>query len=568
MQGFPILEIAISLALIYLLMAVLVSGFGELWSTVTHKRARMMKNAIHRLLVGDDPKDAKTSLIFQQLKKNTLSLQPTKDDFTHKVMRTISFGKYKNPDFPVWIDPQTFAQSVISYILKFDPEAVESGNQSAVYIPPRGTGVSGVDPQLEDFMDQLDLAEETLSENLGKGKDLPPIFPLLDNLVSVSENIDELEAKLLKWFDEYSGALTSDYKRALRWPLFISAAVLTVLMNVDSMQIIEVLWDDDATRTEVANAAESFDANTYNQDISGITPDSAKTPSNTELLSDINQAGKELESFGLPIGWNTAKDYGIGTQKDDIKFVFETRNSDPFDEFQNQAIAQQLNQLSTEVILSEDSLVSIRISKPEGIESVNHMYDESGMAAPQKDLTKEYILRHYRESMNQSAQKFILAPDLETDTLHIPKNLTLDSLKLEFVSGTVPSPTDPVEASRDPMETKLIYAELEKDLNPVPSLVLSPKGYVFSRFLTRQERTAKELKIEVEIGNPENNQITVTNHREIDPYGYLTFWEVFKRNWALVNFSKLLGWFVTAFAASLGAPFWFDLLRKILSIKK
>ncbi len=34
-----------------------------------------------------------------------------------------------------------------------------------------------------------------------------------------------------------------------------------------------------------------------------------------------------------------------------------------------------------------------------------------------------------------------------------------------------------------------------------------------------------------------------------------------------ISFSSLLGWFITAFALSLGAPFWFDLLNKLMKLR-
>lgn len=47
----------------------------------------------------------------------------------------------------------------------------------------------------------------------------------------------------------------------------------------------------------------------------------------------------------------------------------------------------------------------------------------------------------------------------------------------------------------------------------------------------------------------------------------LAIWASFIGLWAWFIFTKLIGWGVTAFALSLGAPFWFDLLSKFVNIR-
>lgn len=49
-------------------------------------------------------------------------------------------------------------------------------------------------------------------------------------------------------------------------------------------------------------------------------------------------------------------------------------------------------------------------------------------------------------------------------------------------------------------------------------------------------------------------------------WGFVT-WIAFLWFWCWFCFTKLVGWGVTAFALSLGAPFWFDLLSKFINIR-
>ncbi|HEY6327886.1 MAG TPA: hypothetical protein VI756_01015 [Blastocatellia bacterium] len=72
---------------------------------------------------------------------------------------------------------------------------------------------------------------------------------------------------------------------------------------------------------------------------------------------------------------------------------------------------------------------------------------------------------------------------------------------------------------------------------------------------------------------PVNNQIT---DQELKTLGQLLGWPPadpadqrnwFERIWSGLSWEQLLGWILTAIAVSLGAPFWFDILKRIMNLR-
>ena len=53
----------------------------------------------------------------------------------------------------------------------------------------------------------------------------------------------------------------------------------------------------------------------------------------------------------------------------------------------------------------------------------------------------------------------------------------------------------------------------------------------------------------------------------VDDAGTPLFWCGDSANWVLALLPMLLGWCLTAAAVSLGAPFWFDTLKRFVSIR-
>ena len=88
------------------------------------------------------------------------------------------------------------------------------------------------------------------------------------------------------------------------------------------------------------------------------------------------------------------------------------------------------------------------------------------------------------------------------------------------------------------------------------ALVSASQGYLGSH--------SKEGQIGQDAGLTSNIK-EIENHGL--PIGWNIDWNRDTKGWALFGVSALLGWFITACAVSLGAPFWFDMLNKFIVVR-
>lgn len=119
---------------------------------------------------------------------------------------------------------------------------------------------------------------------------------------------------------------------------------------------------------------------------------------------------------------------------------------------------------------------------------------------------------------------------------------------------------------KDPkLRTQLItqadnFLKAYPDLNQITdSAVIERRDSLFEWGNTLISRDVKNL----------NNVLSIKREK-IEPDGSLTGWEKFIAKigiWFGQFFSGLPGWALTALAISLGAPFWFDLLNKLMKLR-
>ena len=96
-----------------------------------------------------------------------------------------------------------------------------------------------------------------------------------------------------QWFDDSMARVSGWYRRNVQRVLWITAAVLVLLLNVDTVQIGRTLWTDDASRAAVVARAETA---------------AQEDGENLDL-------GETASSLEVPIGWNL---FEVGDEPEDF----------------------------------------------------------------------------------------------------------------------------------------------------------------------------------------------------------------------------------------------------------
>lgn len=188
-----ILDIAIALSFTYFLLGLIVSSVNEIMMMSLKKRNKILEYAIRNLLFDDHWKGIAGKIIdspfIQSLKKN-------------------------NAHFPAYIPAKNFALAVLDTIRGGDTGLLTTGKIREI-LAAENSPVKGETKRI--LLGLLDLAED---------------------------NFSNFQASLEKFYDDAMERAGGWYKKEIqKWLFFISFGI-TVILNVDTIQITKTLWQD------------------------------------------------------------------------------------------------------------------------------------------------------------------------------------------------------------------------------------------------------------------------------------------------------------------------------------
>jgi hypothetical protein len=201
-MSLPILDVAIGLSFIYLLLALICTSVNEMLAGVTNKRGKYLELGITRLLNDDvELKDA---------------------IYKHPLVRGIT--KDAASKLPAYISPKRFAAALLDHI----------------------TGADGSRAKPEDVRQAIDNLN-----NSELRKSLRALIP--EEVIDVDKAHEAIEG----WFNEGMDRVSGWYKRNAQMYAFILAAIVTLALNADSLNMARVLWVNPTLRAQLVDEAKS-----------------------------------------------------------------------------------------------------------------------------------------------------------------------------------------------------------------------------------------------------------------------------------------------------------------------
>ena len=229
----PVVDIAIGLIFIYLLLGLLTTALQEAGAGALKLRGKQLKTAISGLIADGN----KAAPLFEQV-------------FGHPLI-----GGAAATTLPSYVPSRNFALAVI--------DTLSSGSQ--------GTAFS----QIENGIGQMPP---------GSARDALVFF-----IKDAGGDLDKLKASLATWYDDAMDRLSGVYKRYSQLFAVVVGLVLAVGLNIDSINIANTLWTQDALRAKLADAAQAY------------SDKNASVP--TASAADSFQ---QLRDLPLPIGWDNS----------------------------------------------------------------------------------------------------------------------------------------------------------------------------------------------------------------------------------------------------------------------
>jgi hypothetical protein len=232
---FAALDVALGLMFVYLVLSLACTAVNETVSSVLAWRADTLREGIANLL-GSDAERRKL--------------------YAHPVVAGLIRGKsrwwHREERYPSYIPARVFAIAVLNPLK--EGKVTATSVTDAIAALPNGKPKQAV---------------ETL-------------------WVEAADDVSRFRASLETWYDEAMSRVSGWYRRRVQFWLWVWALALTIGLHVDTIQIANTLWTDDATRAAVVARAEK----------------AAGTPLTETNLQNAAENVQELDALRIPIGWS------------------------------------------------------------------------------------------------------------------------------------------------------------------------------------------------------------------------------------------------------------------------
>jgi hypothetical protein len=486
--------------------------------------------------------------------------------------------------------------------------ARESANTAAENLAPNAAGL------LAEARDRVVGAQPNVVPSELK----TALLALMDH---AGTNLNKAQANLEQWFNDAMDRVSGVYKRKSQAWVLVIAILVTVFANVDSLQIADSLSRDKALRESLIAAVPELakadrdavdrergtpqptptpvtspsplatptkpagaGANQGQSPTPTPTPAPSPSPAETPSLRNVTASLDEIKKLGVPLGYirvctpgeekrlvdncPSAIDAAVMDSKEALKKAQEDLDKANA-KLQEAAAAKTTFETAQTVFETAQKSLDAATAKagPVGIAdaTVKAKTAELEVARTSRDKAQAELektngdkdaveatqilaaaqAKGAKEAHDQAVKAAVAAK--QTEAAAVTAEARAQSLRAEAKTH----PTAANEKSADDAEAAAANARRKADDQKEEQRIECPK-----------------CRKESELASSEMKQRLPTTH------GYrLASWDMLSALGAIVSdcrdllYSHWLGWLLTALAISLGAPFWFDTLNRLMVIR-
>jgi hypothetical protein len=286
MFGSQIVDLAIGVVLFFLFVSLLCSSAREAVETVLRSRARDLERGLRMML--DDPQ----------------GVGLVKDLLNHGQIASLLDGEY---------DPGVLKRSLFGAI----HVPVSARKILPAYLPAEQFATALLDlvgRGPDDGASPVPIAPVTIATLRAQVLTLPSVRlqrVILTAIDHAEGDLEQVRANIEAWFNGSMDRVSGWYKQRTQVWLFFIGLAAAVLLNLDSITVIERLQNDEAFRqATVAGAQTIIDQGGNAIAAPAETNDLGADLSNA--ISGANAVRANLTSIGYPIGWRTIAAASVG----------------------------------------------------------------------------------------------------------------------------------------------------------------------------------------------------------------------------------------------------------------
>lgn len=342
MIGAAIIEVVIGLVFIFILLSILVTQINNIIINLLNLKARRLKEQLDIMLT--DPV-VRTKILTHPLigmvetpTSEIVFTNPT-ERLTAQQAEDLTSGKRARVSY---IPTATFVDVLVDVLTantgqklyeelhrlvdRMEPSVEKSLFRDLIrQIQLKGTGIAELreliaamnDPEMKrNMLVALNLVDAALDKLQVESSDLIPLHlgvrqirdpylkAALEAVLNTAHSLQDAQEKLGQWFENGISRAREVYTRQMQRISIVIGLLLAVILNVDTLYVGRVLWEDPALRAAVATAAQAS-VPTLQEQIEQGQPDPTQPPQD---LGEAVQAARDIFStllnLRLPLGWS------------------------------------------------------------------------------------------------------------------------------------------------------------------------------------------------------------------------------------------------------------------------
>lgn len=254
-----LLETFLSLTYLYVLISLLVSFLGETLTTILRSRELDLKDSIDRILNDQQNKNFGVLL------------------YEHPLINHLRKDEKR---FPSYISADTFSKTLVEVI------------KSEVVLPTlqRTTDGRTIEKKV-DYENDFEAFRDAVSK-----MNRSDLRTELEAFIGNSTTISEVRERIEIWFNEYQTRVSEWFQIKVRRRIFLLSLIVTIVLNFNSIRVVDHLLSHDLVRAAVVEQAEQFVRD--NPELVEVEGMSEK-----EIKKNINDLNSKISSLNLPLGW-------------------------------------------------------------------------------------------------------------------------------------------------------------------------------------------------------------------------------------------------------------------------
>lgn len=362
-------------------------------------------------------------------------------------------------------------------------------------------------------------------------------------------DVTMFRTKLKQWFDETMDRTNGWYKQKMQLVSLIVGFIITAAFNVDTIQITHVLSKDkDAQNQLVEMSIRTANDPSYN-DHTQPHADSVREHPVDSVYKKIQKDIRAANAI-LGMGWNLET-----LQEGEQVAIKKKDNTELF-----YALAGERKSFTS---IDSVTKITLRLARCQK--------ERDALLLDVHVLTADADLLHEDQTLLS----------LKLETLKAQRAKEAQKVKTRSQSDTTAKSPNKENIKRDSLKLVAVTERIENNLDDINIKLIAIK---FARLWVRRDSMAlqtyqaKTTALREKINTLANKDfVSILGIKEVDPgtetaslcIEGMVHWGFFAKTWYWLRCvgRNFWGLFITAIALSFGAPFWFDMLKKIISLR-